>query len=1156
MLNALNISDNCYNCFNSYKRKKHQELFEIIHGNKIKEVTFASLYSKLGFKPKLIKTINQQQLSHSQSKTDLYSNHYAILSKPLSLPKLKPKQSPKSLSYVYLHYYGDTKENIINDYHNVLRKEQIVINPHQIIESLKTLVMPRDIYGEKIFEFVSEMANGCYGSNCSRSKAQLQKSESASQTTETKEKVQNFLGCKINVKTFVLEKVLHSVITHCMDIRTKSNERISLQEIKTLYNKELEKIRECLTQNNDKPRLIDKRIKIKRENSIDYNIESFTKDRSCSLNNNNNNNLINEDSSLFNFNIDVFNEVNDSRNSLHSNSSNNITRFKCLPLVEEKVKMKDINELKAQSFKLNNQINPATTRELIRKVFLNFKGEGSNNNITQNEFNNSQTSALLNDIQCYNENRYITQLDAKLNPKTTQNSQILNSIKIKSIPETEDLNPNEEDLSSINNEIKSRNKNQIESEMKSFTSNRMASIEQIPNDKLDDKLYNKKKNKFDNTIPSSIESFSDSEMMIQPALLPNVSNKRSIRKTMANKLHTLSKDIQSKQSKVNNNIKGDYYNDISNSNELINYKEQSNIGKNINSRREREKNKDLMYEYGNIQEEGRISSKQSNSRSEDVHERSDITSNRLPQTTRSKSIEEVSIRKDITNSPNSPVMKMEDPSLIMSNIDNKENINKQNQNVSSSNKLNTIRYNQIQKQSSIELQISSPETSSLNKMTPYQNETPTYSNNTSNQQNNYPLKDKEPKTSNKRTPIYKSQKPSPPKKITMNKRSKDTFKKRDQSPFIKQSTKPTNAPTSKQSITSSINSSYQMKQKYPNSNNSMLSKYSTMQTPSQNNRNQIQRSSIRGSIKPYKKLPISQIKCANTLLLAFKTCDNFLIDKNFYNNQLYYKTLHKVHHKTITNLLSLNPDMKYNIYQKVNHSPKLNIIKKSKEHFLQKYLLQDNDMFTQGNSKRGNRFSISSTIHSHLLETLELANSKMHMNHYNYYNNKFGKNSQEGNNSLTTKRKNKFARRYNYHKKTIKKSSLIDELNNTKKEGNNNEDMLEYDFQHQYKKLLREKQNSLFNKFEHKDKESHKYDMFINQVEHLREENTEDYIKKITGYFDEEYIKSELLKNKHQEDRLNKFAINFQWGIDRRKEYKKFMERKLSFEYACVFKNK
>jgi hypothetical protein len=232
-----------------------------------------------------------------------------------------------------------------------------------------------------------------------------------------------------------------------------------------------------------------------------------------------------------------------------------------------------------------------------------------------------------------------------LNPKTIQNSQILNSIKIKSIPETEDLNPNEEDLSSINNEIKSRNKNQIESEMKSFTSNRMASIEQIPNDKL----YNKKKNKSDNTIPSSMESFSDSEMMIQPALLPNVSNKRSIRKTMANKLHTLSKNIQSK---VNNDIKGDYYNDISNSNELINYKEQSNRGKNINSRREREKNKDLMYEYGNIQEEGRMSSKQSNSRSEDVHERSDITSNRLPQTTRSKSIEEVSIRKDITNSLN------------------------------------------------------------------------------------------------------------------------------------------------------------------------------------------------------------------------------------------------------------------------------------------------------------------------------------------------------------------------------------------------------------------------------------------------------------------------------------------------------------------------
>ena len=57
--------------------------------------------------------------------------------------------------------------------------------------------MPHDIYGEKIFDFVSEMANGCYGSNCSRNKPQLKKSESASQTTETKEKVQNFLGCKI-----------------------------------------------------------------------------------------------------------------------------------------------------------------------------------------------------------------------------------------------------------------------------------------------------------------------------------------------------------------------------------------------------------------------------------------------------------------------------------------------------------------------------------------------------------------------------------------------------------------------------------------------------------------------------------------------------------------------------------------------------------------------------------------------------------------------------------------------------------------------------------------------------------------------------------------------------------------------------------------------
>ena len=106
------------------------------------------------------------------------------------------------------------------------------INPHKIIESLRTLCMPKDMYGIKLFEYISQVSN--------------KKVISKNQTTQTTPKVVLHPGIKVSFKQFVLTKLVNNVITHCIEIRNKTNQIISVNQVKDFFTLELENLRSNL----------------------------------------------------------------------------------------------------------------------------------------------------------------------------------------------------------------------------------------------------------------------------------------------------------------------------------------------------------------------------------------------------------------------------------------------------------------------------------------------------------------------------------------------------------------------------------------------------------------------------------------------------------------------------------------------------------------------------------------------------------------------------------------------------------------------------------------------------------------------------------------------------------------------------------------------
>ena len=222
MMQALNVSDNIYDCFNLYKRKKKSGLFSM-NADSFREVIYDSLYKSIQKRKKDTKKENKV-MNISQVKLPTIDNDKtnAIIQRANSV-----------LNMVYLHYFNHSNSaEFDNEYRNIIRKEKIKINPHKIIESLRTLCMPKDMYGIKLFEYISQVSN--------------KKILSKNQTTQTTPKIVLQPGVKVSFKQFVLTKIVNNVITHCIEIRNKTNQVISVNQVKDFFTLELENLRSNL----------------------------------------------------------------------------------------------------------------------------------------------------------------------------------------------------------------------------------------------------------------------------------------------------------------------------------------------------------------------------------------------------------------------------------------------------------------------------------------------------------------------------------------------------------------------------------------------------------------------------------------------------------------------------------------------------------------------------------------------------------------------------------------------------------------------------------------------------------------------------------------------------------------------------------------------
>ena len=142
-----------------------------------------------------------------------------------SLPSLLTPTSlhqPSSVSLRYNGYNHDTKIVFSNNVINPLNKKRIQLSPHQIKYNLITKQMPEDVYGKKIVDIIYKVVNN--------------KNES--------DKGKCRLNCEIKMKYMSLyEKVMSSVMKHCVEFRNKNNVEIGRAVIEGLYDEEIKKMK-------------------------------------------------------------------------------------------------------------------------------------------------------------------------------------------------------------------------------------------------------------------------------------------------------------------------------------------------------------------------------------------------------------------------------------------------------------------------------------------------------------------------------------------------------------------------------------------------------------------------------------------------------------------------------------------------------------------------------------------------------------------------------------------------------------------------------------------------------------------------------------------------------------------------------------------------
>ena len=263
-----------------------------------------------------------QNLEKSSSLQKIFYENKNDISKNNNI---KDNLENNKCNYLYLKYSGfDNSRNVVKN------KKIITINSHKVIESLKSVSMPDDLYGQKLIDILEHRINS--GNSGNYRKMKFQKAESSQSCkdylNEINEKKYNNFGCnkKENEKkrfssTFLtdiyddfllpdkdnkfnytihkifLSNILNKICKKMIEIRDIKNKVITRKEIRDEFCNELNILRDALGRN--------KNINIINNNI--YNINSDTNIINIDLSNNNS--ILNEISTIEELQENNFNEI-------------------------------------------------------------------------------------------------------------------------------------------------------------------------------------------------------------------------------------------------------------------------------------------------------------------------------------------------------------------------------------------------------------------------------------------------------------------------------------------------------------------------------------------------------------------------------------------------------------------------------------------------------------------------------------------------------------------------------------------------------------------------------------------------------------------------------------------------------------------------------
>ena len=1075
MMQALNVSDNIYDCFNLYKRKKKSGLFSM-NADSFREVIYDSLYKSIQKRKKDTKKENKV-MNISQVKLPTIDNDKtnAIIQRANSV-----------LNMVYLHYYNHSNSaEFDNEYRNIIRKEKIKINPHKIIESLRTLCMPKDMYGIKLFEYISQVSN--------------KKILSKNQTTQTTPKIVLHPGVKVSFKQFVLTKIVNNVITHCIEIRNKTNQVISVNQVKDFFTLELENLRSNLEE------------KESNEKSPRYN----------------NNNSFND--SLPKGNI-MLNKIQ--RMNIHS--------------------MKKSNEISSID-ELNEKSSIDSTKVLVNNIINNSMIEGEKElkrNNSQSYFGHFQNKFTLDELRSTTNkssehskdgvkyellHQILNQFDkVKINEhqKIEEDKQIMKRLKIEDREKRKlykkkssiriTRNPEEviqEEKTNLNNNIKdtytyketfSYNVNNEHTESRKDTNQKEALrlTEKEPSTSVP-KRRNEKQfvlfSKNSNNDNISSEDSNEQEIIRSKHFTPKIFSPKQNESVM-NK-----PPVQILPQKVIKNVQPKPH---------FLKKELSTVPKESDEHHTHTNKGSVETKDNQEQTSEMLLSNTSNNNT------SNPTNSAMKKTKESIQLKKnmdyfIKKKKDDDESREKATQEKEKKTNEEDKKEEKEFDKREYYRKKMDSSKLSKKDNKKQKQNNKENYPSSPRNQKGNNaITQYGKDIPIKNAQTVMIQNGIEVSTKETNQI-----LSRDDGDSNSKKVTLLEKIKPKDKR-----FSVQTLAKSNRLGSlvKSAMTQNEKSKFNTINSDERVNKGTIPQENTTEQKQEEASNEPNVQIIK---QPpiIKKLPIAQIKNNPYDIFGIKSSDNFYMKRSHHQN-VYQSTFSKKEMKL--EQVEIN-----NIYHQMHMTPRspFKVLKKFQK--FRRSVISKNIPNSTSDSRINSIISNwSNSIFDSLNSSKRESSRKEDSSIFHIHDEK----SQRNNSQISTKRKKKFAKMQNSRMRTnLFRKEFFDV---------NKEKMTESI------KKKEEEQKKL--QLEAEKAKSKRYEDFVRTIRNLREENPNEYIKKLTEFFDDQMYKSELLMKKNLEDRINAFKNSVYKNASLRQDYNKFMGGRLVFKNICEMKYK